>query len=270
MKTLKNHISLTFAIGALLATIQAFISFAEIVGNYERDLGDEYAIVLVAKSKIELDHIAAFVPQAIMLETIDASEIVEEIKETVGEGNLAYLKSNLPKFYRLKLTHYPSINERADIERSIAQIPAISRVETFAKTQDRLYRLLILIKMALLILAVLVFCLATLLIIRQMQVWRYEHRNRISVMAIFGAPLWFRSAVLYRLAIVDSILATAIVSALFYYLSNEIFFQAALDEIGLAGSSFNALKSTLILLAVAVAISMTSATYANFRAEEVD
>ncbi len=40
-------------------------------------------------------------------------------------------------------------------------------------------------------------------------------------MEIFGAPLFQRSAVMYRLAIIDTIVATSFVSIIFIYLKNS-------------------------------------------------
>ena len=51
-----------------------------------------------------------------------------------------------------------------------------------------------------------------------MRIWVLEHKERMDIMTLFGAPFWMKSAVLYRLAIVDSFIATAVVIALFYAL----------------------------------------------------
>lgn len=56
------------------------------------------------------------------------------------------------------------------------------------------------------------------LIIKQMEIWKYAHKQRMQVMEIFGAPLMLRSGVLFKVAIVDAILATIFTSLFFLYL----------------------------------------------------
>jgi cell division transport system permease protein len=259
---------LIFALSTLLAAFQSFVVFSQITNDYEIALSDEYAIVLAAKKPLELSAIALLAPRAIALEPIDSSLILNEVKDTLSETNLAYLKNALPKFYSLRLSAYPSSEERETIERQLAKNDSIMRVETFAKTQDKLYKLLVLIKTILLALATLTFIVALLLIVRQMEVWRFEHSKRIGIMAIFGAPLWLRSAVLIRLAIVDSFFSSLIIGCLFYYLSADSTVKILLNEIGLGGIRYDPIFSSFALFGVSLAIALGSVLFVIFKAEE--
>lgn len=53
---------------------------------------------------------------------------------------------------------------------------------------------------------------------KQMRIWLLEHKERMDIMTLFGAPFWMKSALLYRLAIVDSFLSTIFVSTLYILL----------------------------------------------------
>ena len=56
------------------------------------------------------------------------------------------------------------------------------------------------------------------LIIKQMEIWKYAHKQRMQVMEIFGAPLMLRSGVLFKVAIMDALFATIFTSLFFVYI----------------------------------------------------
>jgi cell division transport system permease protein len=252
----------------MLAAFQTFATFSQITTDYEIALGDEYAIVLASKKTLELSDIPRVSPQAVALEAIDSALILDEVKDALSETNLAYLKTSLPRFYSLRLSAYPSIAERENIEEQLLKNDSIVRVETFAKTQDKIYRLLLLIKTILAALAALMFIAAILLIVRQMEVWRFEHSKRINIMAIFGAPLLLRSASLFRLAIADSFLASLVVGGLFYLLSADSTVGRLLNEAGLSGVRYDPIVSSLTLFGAALAIALSGVLFVILKAEE--
>ncbi|MGE4295518.1 MAG: hypothetical protein AB7E49_07450 [Campylobacterales bacterium] len=268
MNTFKNHLSLIFALVTLLASFQFFVSFSSMVETYEKTLGSDYSVIVISKKPLQLQVLQRAIPYAVSLEPIDPAFIVDEVKGALSETNLAYLKTALPLFYRLKLDRFPSIDDRQNIEKRIGAIDSVLRVETFAKTQNKIYKLLLLNKTIILVFAALMFVVAVLLIVRQMEVWRYEHSDRMSIMSIFGAPVWLRSAVLYRLAFVDSLISVAIVGGLFYYLSADSGLSKALVEIGLPSVGYNMIIDTLKLFALSLFISVSSVMYVIIKAEE--
>ena len=46
-----------------------------------------------------------------------------------------------------------------------------------------------------------------MLIIKQLEVWKLEHNERMYIMELFGAPFWFRGLALFKIAIIDSIIS---------------------------------------------------------------
>ena len=67
------------------------------------------------------------------------------------------------------------------------------------------------------------------LIIKQMEIWKYAHKERMQVMEIFGAPLMLRSGVLFKVAFIDAIFATILVSAIFFYIKFYWASQSGID-----------------------------------------
>ena len=76
-------------------------------------------------------------------------------------------------------------------------------------------------------------------------------------MALFGAPVWLRSAVLFRLAIVDAIIATVILAFSFFLIDYYGFLIAQLKAIGISVQLFNFVNDALRSLAIALGISIT-------------
>ncbi|MDR3347663.1 MAG: hypothetical protein LBN32_03520 [Helicobacteraceae bacterium] len=268
MKSIKNHFSLIFALTALLMNFQTYMVITGIITKYETNLSDDYAIVILSKERLNIENIKRVIPYSRSLDQIDTAQVIEEVKETLSENNLAYLKTAMPHFYRLKLNHYPSIDERSQIAKELSDVNSIIRVETFAKTENKVYKLLLLNKAMILVFAVLMFIVALLMIVRQMEVWRHEHTRRISIMTIFGAPMWHKSAVLFRLAIIDSIISAALVGGLFYYISVDSGIKLGLIEVGLSEIEYNPFISVPILFGLALTISIASTLYVIFNAEE--
>lgn len=270
MSTFKSHFSLILALSALLAAFQFFFTFAGMMEEYEETLGKEYALVAIATEELKQETLRKTVPTFAGMETIDPGFVTDLLKEDLSPANLALLKVSLPRFYRIKLNRYPSGEELERIQQSLKRIKAITHVESFAKTQNRIYRLLAFNKTQILIFALLIFAISFLLMIRQMEVWRYEHGDRMRIMAVFGAPLWMRSAVLYRLAFADSMLSTGIIGALFYYLAVNPLVIKFFESVGLAAFRYDPVNDTLRLLALALVVSLVSVWFVIFKADRED
>ena len=79
-------------------------------------------------------------------------------------------------------------------------------------------------------------------------------------MGLFGAPIWLRSAVLFRLSIVDALIASFLAFGLFIYLSSSSFILEQFDNIGIEVVVFDPVNDFLLLLGVAVALSILLAS----------
>ncbi len=81
-------------------------------------------------------------------------------------------------------------------------------------------------------------------------------------MSILGAPFWMKSAMLYRVVIVDSIVSSIAVSSIFFYFLNNSKYIKYLNNINISLPRFNILSDSLILLGIGIFISIVSVTFA--------
>jgi cell division transport system permease protein len=98
------------------------------------------------------------------------------------------------------------------------------------------------------------------LIVKELKIWQYKHNERMNIMGLFGAPLWLRSAVLFRLAIVDAIIASVLAFSLFVYLSSLSWVQEQFSNIGISIVIFDVSSDSLLLFGVAIALSVLLAS----------
>ncbi len=71
--------------------------------------------------------------------------------------------------------------------------------------------------------AVVISIVTMLLIMKELKIWQFKHSERMNIMGLFGAPTWLRSAVLFRLSIVDAIISSILIFFIFSYLSTNEF-----------------------------------------------
>jgi cell division transport system permease protein len=100
-----------------------------------------------------------------------------------------------------------------------------------------------------------------LLIFKELRIWQFKHNERMSIMSLFGAPTWLRSAVLFRLAIVDALIASVITFAIFSYIASSSWVSEQLATIGIHIVVFDKLNDSLTALAVSVVLSVLLATF---------
>mgnify|MGYP006897426391 CR=1 FL=1 len=78
-----------------------------------------------------------------------------------------------------------------------------------------------------------VLIVTVLLIIKELRIWQFMHNERMSIMGLFGAPIWLSSAILFRLAIVDAILSSFATFIVFSYLASSDWIKNQLEHIGI-------------------------------------
>jgi cell division transport system permease protein len=264
----KNHVSLIFALIVMLLSIQSIKTLNKLANDYEQKITNSYSIVIVSYSAVTLDTLKNLYSHIKQIEKISPDKVIQNIKGGVSAANLALLKTSLPKFYRIKLDFYPSDKELENLKKILKKVKNITKIESFSKTQAIIYKMLVLNKLIIFIFAIMIFLIAALLVIRQMEIWKLRHNERMRIMAIFGAPLWLRSAVLFRLCIVDSILASVLVVGFFYYLSSSKTITAYLNELGIGHVGFDVISGFFVLFAMALAISILSVSYVVVRSDQ--
>ena len=101
----------------------------------------------------------------------------------------------------------------------------------------------------------------TLLIFKELRIWQFKHSERMNIMGLFGAPVWLRSAVLFRLAIVDAIIASILAFGLFVYISSSLWVQEQFSNIGISVVIYDITNDSILLFTAAMTISILLASF---------
>ena len=257
MKSLKNHLSFLLPLFILLFSFQFSKMVDRSVNGYEERLTSDYSIVLVSKRVLTLGELKKAYSTINFLTHINKDSYIKKLSnEKISKENLTYLRDSLPEFYKISLEKLPSKEELKLIKTKLLTLNGVVKVETYKKSFEKLYQFLILTKGASFVFTVFIFLTSILLIAKQMEIWTYEHQNRMYIMGLFGAPYWLKSAPLYKLVIMDSIIATIIVSLIFLYLPYLADFDSIYKGVGINLNNFHFFSDTSILLFISIILSI--------------
>ncbi len=260
MKSIKNHLSFIIPLFILLFSIQFSYMLDNGVKAYEEKLAGEYAIVVVSKTPLDKVLIKQKFPQITAVEEIKKDRYIDRLKGDMSKADLVYLKATLPRFYSLKLTKLPEKEELQRIASALKQLKNVQKVETFKKTFNKFHQFLRLSKSASYIFTVFIFIISFLLIIKQMEIWSLQHRQRMYIMGLFGAPYWMKSASLYRSVIIDAIFSGILVGIVFLLLPDFVNFAKLKENLGIDLQNFDFLPDTAWLIMISLFISLISVT----------
>lgn len=256
MKSLKNHFSLIAALFTILFTLQVYQILDRSIASYEESLRANYSIVVIANTALEEDAIKSRFSLVRSLEEISPEKVIKRLENEMDKTSLGLLRASLPKFYRLSLERYPQPEEVDMLSSQLESMKEIKRVESFSKTHDQIYKLLLLYKGITQIFAFAVFVVTLLLIVKEMRIWQFQHAERMNIMALFGAPIMLRSAVLFRLAIIDAIIAASLVLAVFGLIINRGWAEPFFSDINIHVTLFNYAKDTFLHFSIALSLSV--------------
>ncbi len=260
MKSVKNHLSLIIALFTIVFTMQIYLVIDRTVKAYEGNLNENYAIVVVTKKTVELEALVAMSSKIKSAEEISTKEVLENLQSQMKQRHIDLLKLSLPHFYSLHLNHYPTPSEVKELRRTLQKNSDITRIEDFAKSHDALYKLLLLFKSVVVIFSIAIFAVTSLLVLKEMRIWQFQHNDRMSIMAMFGAPVWMRSAVLFRLSIVDALIASVLAIMTFSYADAAKVGNEQLQSIGIDVLIFDTFNDSLLIFGVALSLSILLAT----------
>ncbi|WP_304543193.1 ABC transporter permease [Sulfurimonas microaerophilic] len=261
MKSFKNHISLVLALLGILFALQVFMVVERSIDSYKVNLANNYSLVVVSEKSLETKQLQSINPLIAKMETLSPDNIIKKLNTGINKTNLELLKLTLPKFYKVSLQHYPSPSELKTLTRELLKNNYITKVETFEKTHDTTYRLLLLFKNVITVFAFTVIVVTLLLISKELRIWQFKHNERMSIMGLFGAPSWLRSAVLFRLAIVDALIASFLAFILFAYISTLPMIAQEFEHIGISIVLFDYTYDFLLMLGVSISVAILLASF---------
>ncbi|MRJ02997.1 MAG: cell division protein FtsX [Epsilonproteobacteria bacterium] len=218
MKSLKNHISLIIPLFAILFAVEFYLIIDRLIADYEVRLSSDYSIVVVSKKPLTLEELKVVDPGIQSMKEIDSTLIINRLKENSISVNYEELKEYLPHFYRVYLETLPSSQQLEELREKLSKVDGIERVETFRKTHRKIYHFLLFVKNISKLFLFIIFVTSVMLVFKQIEVWNLEHQERMYIMALFGAPLWMRNAILVKLSIIDTTVSTILVYITYSYL----------------------------------------------------
>ena len=271
MKFIKNHLMFIMPLMAILLGLEFYLVFDRTTDSYEKGLKEGYSMLVVANKPMSTEEFRMLNKHIYQSQKVERDTIVAEIAQGINETNRKKILQSLPYFYNLHLDEFIHTSELQKIRADLEANTHIKRVETFGSSYGSNYRLFSFIKFTLKVFIGFMAVVSLLLIIKQMEIWKYVHRERMQIMEIFGAPLMLRSGVLFKVAIIDAFIATFLVSGLFLYLKFQWSAHSGIDIMVQHGDKLFQFTDLGILLASAlfiVIIAVYSVVYASKGVQE--
>jgi len=256
----REHISLITALFTILFTLQVYFVIDRTIIMYETTLTNSYSMITVSNKPIQIDLVKDEIKAIDKIKTIDPQKVVDRLKDELNKEDLGVLKESLPNFYRVFLKKYPDPDGLKNIKNRIENFDGIIRVETYSKTHNQIFKLLVLFKEISNVFLIAIFLVSTLLVVKEMRIWQFEHTERMHIMALFGAPIWMRSAVLFKVAIFDAIISSILVVITFLILDMNGWLHELFSMIAVEVDIFEFFKDTFKLLSISIIISFMLAS----------
>jgi len=239
---------------AILLGIEFYLVFERTTASYEEGLKEGYSMLVVTKKPATLTELKKFNAHIHKLENIKRKNIVKEIANDVNKETQEKILAALPYFYNVSLDTYVNTRGLEKIKTDLEKNSNVKKVETFGSSYSSAYRLFSFIKFTLKLFIGFMGIVSLFLIIKQMEIWKYAHKERMQVMEIFGAPLMLRSGVLFKVAILDAFIATLLTSAFFLYIKFQWAANSGIDIMMQRQDELFILSDIAILLGAALLI----------------
>ncbi len=218
MKSVKDHLMFLLPLLAILISVEFVIVFNRVTQNSEEKLRQSYSILVVSEKVMSPKDFRRIDSHIVSATPIDKKTIAKEIARGMQNAADAEILASLPHFYNLHLDRYLSRPEVEKIRQKLLAAPGIKKVETFGESLRAKYNLFLFLKVIFWSFVGLMSLVSLFLVVKQMEVWQLAHRERMQIMEIFGAPMLLRSGVLFRMGIIDALLATLLVIGIFMVL----------------------------------------------------
>jgi cell division transport system permease protein len=203
---------------AILLGIEFYLVFDRTTDTYEKGLKDGYSMLVVTTKPVKLQDLKSLNSHIGKIEPIKRENIVSQIAKGVNAESQKKILASLPYFYDVHLDQYIAISGLKSIKKDLESSTIVKKVETFGSSYSSSYRLFAFVKFILKLFIGFMGIVSIFLIIKQMEIWKYAHRQRMKVMEIFGASLMLRSGILFRMAVIDAFFATLLTSGIFLYI----------------------------------------------------
>ena len=268
MRSIRNHLGLILPLFAILFSIEYLMFVDRALNFYENRLNSEYSIIIVSDKKLVNSDIQQSDTLIKSVELIKIDKVLEKIQEQISSKNIHKIKNIVPFFYTVKLRHYADIDRIEELKSNLMHIKGVKSVHAFENMHDKMYEILNFFKDNILIFIAIIFLTSLLLIIKQITIWKLEHYERMQIMALFGAPVWLRSTILLKLAIVDATLALIFTVGVVHYILNQPQVYALISKLAIVDTSSFWYGDILVLMAVSYGVALISTLWVIVRFKE--
>ncbi len=259
MRSIKNHLSLILALISILFAMQTYIVTKRSIDAYKQNLSSNYAIVVVSNRTLDINKLKQTDKIIKDIQQINVDKSIKKIDSTLDEKNIEFLKLTLPKFYKVILKKYPLPSEIEKLKKKLFENKSVTKIEDFKSSYEQTYKLLLLFYDVVSVFSFLIVVITVLLILKELRIWQFSHKERMNIMGLFGAPRWLSSAVLFRLAIVDAVLSSLLVYFSFLYIQGADFIKEQFESIGISVTLVSGFEDFGVMLGVALSISLALA-----------
>ena len=146
MRSINSHFSIIISVFILLFSFQFTTVVNKVVAEYSQKITNDYSIIVVSSSELKEEVLKKEIPEIHSLSEISSKKILDRLKNDMSSKNLSLLQVALPKFYSLKLEKMPDAKRIEAIKQKLSAQSSITRVETFAKTHEKIFKMFVLLQ----------------------------------------------------------------------------------------------------------------------------
>jgi cell division transport system permease protein len=257
MKSVKNIFSFVIPLCVMLITFSMYIFTQEIIANYKTKISDDYSIVLITNTPLIKDDITSLAGISVKkIVTLEKDEIIQKVKSSLSDNSVTLLKQRLPFFYTLHLETFPTSSQLDTIKEELSKISNINKIEIFSKDHNKIFSLLVLNQNIIVVFFAISLLFSIILFSKQIQIWFYEHEEKIAIMQLHGASILYSASMVISHALVGAFIAFLIVSSLLYFIFNNLalIFPPELNSVIQLDASLNVEFAYLFILSMAISI----------------
>ncbi|CAA6811084.1 MAG: Unknown protein [uncultured Campylobacterales bacterium] len=259
IRYMKKHLSLIVPLFVLLFSFEFFIMTNESIDKYEDKMLGNYSILI--SSQKELKNLKTKLPFIEEYKLVETNNLVDKFKSTLSDNTIKDLKKSMPYYYKVKLSYFPSSDiEIANIKTSLSSIDEIQKVEMFTSSLNSSKNSLAFIKFILNVFIIFCFLVTIMLMLKQMKIWNLKYNKQIFIMKLFGAGFLFRTALIYRFVLLDSIIASLITAVSLYFMQSSSTYQLFYQALGLSIGDISLIDLLIKFLLISIIISISIVT----------
>lgn len=269
MNSINRHLALIIPLLALLFGIESIMLINRSISTHEQKLANSYSIIIASKESLDLQKVQTFVREAEEIKPIAPDYMINELKKELSKEALQSLQKELPLFYSLRLSVFPDKERLEQINSTLLKLNGVTKVESFSKSHSQVYKLLLIIKGSVLVFSILSAILSCLLMVKQIEVWKFEHSERMEIMSFLGAPSWMRNGILFRLAVIDSVLVSLISLCVLYYFKGSALAYELANALEVSTEIIRVWSDSVILLFCSLVISLVCVLFVILKQKDL-